>query len=160
MATKEAAKGAAEDAAKGPAGEPGKATAEEAGKGPAGDAGKSPAEEEVADDQPSSSAASGSGRYLKVSDDLLVHLPGLSSSRVPIEGEVFDEEVLATAGLEAVDEPSTGGDGSQEERLLQAMGANFRKFQALHHTRVDKAKSRAATVDKAEADLKVRIAET
>ena len=78
----------------------------------------------------------------------------------PIEGEVFDEEVLAAARLEGVDEPSAGGDGSQEERLLQAMGANFRKLQALHRARLDKAKSRMATVDKAEADLKVRVAET
>ena len=51
-------------------------------------------------------------------DDLFVHLPGASSSRAPVEGEVFDEEVLAAAGLEVVDEPSTGGDGSQEEWLL------------------------------------------
>ena len=47
---------------------------------------------------------------------------------MPIEGEVFDEEVFAAAGLEVVDEPSAIGDGSQEERLLQAMGANFWKL--------------------------------
>ena len=82
----EAAKGAAEDAAKGPAGEPGKATAEEADKGPAGEAGKAAAEEEVVANQPSSSAASGSGRYLRVSDDLFVHLPGTASTRAPTEG--------------------------------------------------------------------------
>ena len=91
--------------------------------------------------------------YLKVGDDLFVHLPGASSSRAPIEGEVFDEEVLAAAGLEVVDEPSTGGDGSQEERLLQAMSANFQKLQALHRARLDKAKSRMAVVDGAEVDL-------
>ena len=79
-------------------------------------------------DQPPSSSTSGPGRYLKVGDDLFVHLPGASSSRAPVEGEVFDEEVLAAARLEVVDEPSAGGDGSQEERLLQAMGANFRKL--------------------------------
>ena len=118
IAAEEAAKGAAEDAAKGSAGEPGKAAAEEAGKGPAGEAGKAAAEEEVVDDQPSSSAASGSGRYLRVSDDLFVHLPGTASIRAPTEGEVFDDEVLATAGLVVVDKPSAGGDGSQEERLL------------------------------------------
>ena len=39
------------------------------------------------------------------------------------------------------------------------MGANFRKLQALHRARLDKAKSRMATVDKAEADLKGRVAE-
>ena len=112
IAAEEAARGVAEDATKGPAGEPSKAAAEEAGKGPAGEAGKAAAEEGAVDDQPSSSAASGSGRYLRVSDDLFVHLPGASSSTAPVEGEVFDEEVLAAAGLEVVDEPSTGGDGS------------------------------------------------
>ena len=73
---------------------------------------------------------------------------------------MFDKEVLAAAGLEVVDELSTGGDGSQEERLLQAMGTNFRKLRALHHARLDKPKSRMAAVDKAEADLKVRVTET
>jgi len=71
ITAEEAARGAAEDAAKGPTGEPDKATAEEAGKGPAGEPGKAAAkEEEVVDDQPSSYAASGSSRYLKVGDDL------------------------------------------------------------------------------------------
>jgi len=88
IAAEETAKGAAEDAAKGPAREPGKATAEEAGKGPAGEAGKAAAEEEVVDDQPSSSAASGSGKYLKVSDDLFVHLPGTANTGAPVEGGV------------------------------------------------------------------------
>ena len=72
---------------------------------------------------------------------------------------MFDDEVLAAAGLEVVDEPIVGGDGSQEERLLHAMGASFRKLQALHRARLDKAKSRMATVDKAEVDLKGRVAE-
>ena len=98
VTAEESVKGATEDAAKRPAGESGKATAEEAGKGPAGDSGKAAAEEEVVDDQPSSSAASGSGKYLRVGDDLFVHLPGASSTRAPIEGEVFDDEVLAAAG--------------------------------------------------------------
>ena len=40
------------------------------------------------------------------------------------------------------------------------MGASFQKLQALHHARLDKAKSRMAAVDKAEADLKGRIVET
>ena len=39
------------------------------------------------------------------------------------------------------------------------MGANFRKLQALHRARLDKAKSRMAIVDKAEADLEGRVAE-
>ena len=160
ITAEEAARGAAEDAAKGPTGEPDKATAEEAGKGPAGEPGKATAEEEVVDDQPSSSAASGSSKYLKVSDDLFVHLSDASSTRAPVEGEVFDNEVLASAGLEVVDEPSVGGDGSQEERLLQAMGANFRRLQALHRAHLDKARSRTAVAENAEADLQKRVAET
>ena len=48
---------------------------------------------------------------------------------------MFDDEVLAAAGLEVVDEPIIGGDGSQEEQLLHAMGASFRKLQALHRAR-------------------------
>ena len=124
VAAEESVKGAAEDAAKWPAGESDKATAEEASKGPAGDSGKAAAEE-VVDDQPSSFAASGSGKYLRVSDDLFVHLPGALSTRTPVKGEVFDDKVLAAAGLEVVEEPSAGGSGTQEEQLLWAMGSNF-----------------------------------
>ena len=40
------------------------------------------------------------------------------------------------------------------------MGANFRKLQVLHRARLDKAKSSMATMDKAEADLQKRVAET
>ena len=127
----EGAQGAAEDAAKGPTEGPGKGHAEEPDNGPAEETGKATAEEAAIDDQPSSSAASGSGKYLRVRDDLSVHLPGASSTRTPVEGEVFDDEVLAAVGLGIVDEPIVGGDGSQEERLLQAMGASFRKLQAL-----------------------------
>ena len=47
-----------------------------------------------------------------MSDDLFVHLLGTASTWAPIEGEVFDNEVLATAGLEVVGEPSAGGGGS------------------------------------------------
>ena len=113
----------------------------------------------MVDDQPSSSATSGSGRYLRVSDDLFILLPGSTSTRAPTEGEVFDDEVLAAAGLDVVDEASAGGGGSQEEQLLRAMSANFQKLQALHCARLDKAKSRMAAVDKAEADLAERVAE-
>ena len=157
----DAKKIAAEDVAEGPTREAGKAAAEEAGKGPAGEAGGAAAEEEeVADDQPSSSAASGSSKYLRVSDNLFVHLPGASSTRTPVEGEVFDDEVLAAAGLEVIDEPIIRGDGSQEEQLLHAMGASFWKLQELHRARLDKANSRTAVVEKAEADLQERVAET
>ena len=79
----------------------------------------------MVDDQPPSSSTSGPERYLKVGNDLFVHLPGASSSRAPAEGEVFDGEVLAATGLEVVDEPGVGGDGSPEEQLFRAMGANF-----------------------------------
>ena len=73
---------------------------------------------------------------------------------------MFDDEVLAAAGLEVVaPRRSVGGDGSQEERLLQAMGANFRRLQALHRARLDKAKSKMAVVDKVEAHLEGRVAE-
>ena len=153
------AKDAAAEAEKIAAEETAKGAAEDAAKAPAGEAGKAAAKEEVVDDQPSSSAASGSGRYPRVSDDLFVHLPGSSSSRAPIEGEVFDEEVLAAAGLEVVDELGVGGDGSQEERLLQAMGASFRKLRVLHRARLYKAKSRTAVVEKAEADIEGRVVE-
>ena len=64
------------------------------------------------DDLPSSSAAFGFGRYLRVSDDLFIHRLGASSTRAPFEGEVFDEETLAAAGLEVVDEPGVGSAGS------------------------------------------------
>ena len=114
----------------------------------------------MVDDQPPPSSTSGPGRYLKVVDDLFVHLPGASSSRAPAEGEVFDGEVLAATGLEVVGEKDVGGDGSPKEQLFRAMGANFRKLQALYRVRLDKVKSRTATVDQAEVDFKARFAET
>ena len=113
----------------------------------------------MVDDHPSSSVASGSSKYLKVSDDLFVHLPGMASTRAPDEGEVFDDEVLAATGLEVVEEPSVDGGGTQEEQLLQAMGASFWKLQALHRARLDKAMSREAVAGKAEADLGKHAAE-
>ena len=91
---------------------------------------------------------------------MFVHLPGTASTRAPTEGEVFDDEALATAGLQVVDEPSADGGGSQEEQLLRAMSVNFQKLQALHRARLDKAKSRMASTDKAEADLEERVAQT
>nr|XP_020173584.1 uncharacterized protein LOC109759167 [Aegilops tauschii subsp. strangulata] len=83
-----------------------------------------------------------------------------AGTRAPTEGDVFDDEALAAAGLEVVNEPSIGGGGTQEEQLLRAMSANFEKLQALHCARLDKAKSRMAAVDKAEADLEGHVAET
>ena len=155
-ATGEADEGSGGDPGKAAAEEPSKAAAEEHGKGPAGEA----AEEEVANDQPSSPAAPPPPNYLKVGDDLFIRLPGSADTRAPAEGEVFDDEVLVTAGLQVVDEPSASGNGSQEEQLLRAMGANFQKLQVLHRARQDKVKSRMAVVDKAEADFGERIAQT
>nr|XP_020194970.1 tol-Pal system protein TolA-like [Aegilops tauschii subsp. strangulata] len=108
IAAGEAAKSAAEEAGKGPAGETSEAAAGEAGKGPAGESGEATAEEAVeepagegaADDQPSSSAAPRTGKYLKVGYDLFIRLPGTADTRAPAEGEVFDDEALATAGLQ------------------------------------------------------------
>ena len=40
------------------------------------------------------------------------------------------------------------------------MSVNFQKLQALHRACLDKAKSRMAAADKAEADLEERITET
>nr|XP_020172501.1 MICAL-like protein 1 [Aegilops tauschii subsp. strangulata] len=159
VATEEAAKSAAEEAAKGPTGEASETAAGEAGKGPARKSGKAtteeaakePAEEEVANDQSSSPAAPALDKYLKVGDHLFVRLPGTAGGRAPAEGEVFDDETLATAGLQVVDEPSVGGDGSQEEKLLRAMSVNFQKLQALHRARLDKAKCKMTAVDKAQA---------
>lgn len=114
----------------------------------------------MVDDQPSSSTASGSGKYLKVGDDLFIHLPGMASTKAPTKGEAFDDKALASARLQVVDEPSAGGGGSQEEQLLRAMSTKFQKLQALHRARLDKAKSKMAAVDKAEADLEGRVIET
>nr|XP_020191277.1 myristoylated alanine-rich C-kinase substrate-like [Aegilops tauschii subsp. strangulata] len=130
IAVEEAAKTAAEEAAKGPTGEAGKDTAEGAGEAAAGEANKAAAKEEVANDQPSSPPAPTPVRYLKVGDGLFVNPPGTAGTSAPAEGEVFDDEALATAGLQVVDEPSPADGGPQEEQLLQAMGANFQKLQA------------------------------
>nr|XP_040249543.1 tol-Pal system protein TolA-like [Aegilops tauschii subsp. strangulata] len=113
IAAEEAAKDAAEDVAKEPPGETGKAAAEETDKGPAREAGKAAAEEGAVEDQPSSSAASGSGRYLKVSDDLFVHLPGTESTGVPTKGEVFDDE--AKSRMAVVDK----AEADLEERVAE-----------------------------------------
>ena len=110
-------------------------------------------------DQPPSSSTSGPSKYLKLGDDLFGHLPG-ASSRASAEGEAFDGEVLAAIGIEVIDEPGVGGDGSAEGQLFRAMGGNFRKLQVLYRARLDKVKSRMATVDNAEVDFKACVAET
>nr|XP_020200999.1 serine/arginine repetitive matrix protein 1-like [Aegilops tauschii subsp. strangulata] len=134
ITVEEAAKAATKEAAKGPAGEAGKAAAKGASEAATGAADRAAAEKEVANDQPPSPPAPAPGRYLKVGDGLFIHLPGTAGTRAPAEREVFDDEALATAGLQ--------------------------KLQALHRARLDKAKSRMAAADKAGPDLEERIAKT
>nr|XP_040258352.1 uncharacterized protein LOC120975722 [Aegilops tauschii subsp. strangulata] len=152
----EVARGAAAEADKIAAEEAAKTAAEDATKGPAGEAGKAATEEGVVDNQPSSSAASGSGKYLKVSDDLFIHLPGTASTRAATEGEVFADEGLAAAGLEVVDEPSAVGSGSQEQQLLWAMSANFQKLQELVLKQADVEKAQEAAKELAAKDEAAR----
>nr|XP_020158185.1 protein wings apart-like [Aegilops tauschii subsp. strangulata] len=94
IATEEAAKSTDEDAAKGPAD---KAATKEAGK--------DVAEEGAVYDQPSSSAASGSGKYLKVSDDLFVLLPGAVAQDLLAERKL--ELVMKQADIEKAQETAS-----------------------------------------------------
>ena len=55
------------------------------------------------------------GAYLKAGDGVFIKLPWASSSRAPVEGETFDGEVLASAGLTLVDAPSSSSGESEEE---------------------------------------------
>jgi hypothetical protein len=91
-------------------------------------------------------------KYLKVGNGVYVSLPWAASSRAPTEGEAFDEEIIAAAGLQLVDEPSASSSTSEEERLLQ-------KLLSLHRTRREKLASREALVAKAEADIQKRVEE-
>ena len=107
----------------------------------------------MVNDQPSSSSASAPSRYLKVGDDLFINISGAVGTTTPIEGEVFVEQILAVVGLQVVDEPSISSGVSKEDQLLQAIGHNFHKLQALHRDRKEKVDSRIAAVDKAEVDF-------
>ena len=60
----------------GPAGEADEAATGEAAKDPAG--------EEMVNDQPSSSSAPASSRYLKIGDDLFVSIPGVGMPVLPM----------------------------------------------------------------------------
>nr|XP_020198033.1 uncharacterized protein CG45076-like [Aegilops tauschii subsp. strangulata] len=111
----EAAADTAAEAEKVATEEAAKTAAEDAAEGFAGETGEGAAEE----------AGKGAARTASV--------------RVPAEGEAFDDEVLSAAGFEVIDEPSAG-DGTQEERLLQA-------------------KSKEAVAHKVEADFADRVAE-
>ena len=75
---------------------------------------------------------------MKIGEDLFVTIPGMASTGVPAEGEVFDKEVNVVAGLQVVDEPGASSGSSKEDQLLQAMSSNFQKLQALHRARKEK----------------------
>ena len=120
-------------------GEAAKAAAAEAGEGSgdrtdgpeaAGASGATPTA-----DPSAAAAASGSEEpqpdaYLKAGDGVFIKLPWASSSRAPIEGEIFDEELLASTGLTLVDAPSSSSDKPEEERLLQKLLSLYRARQA------------------------------
>ena len=88
---------------------------------------------------------------MKAGDDVFINLPWASSSRAPVEGETFDGEVLASAGLTVVDAPSSSNE-SEEEQLL-------RKLVSLYRARQAKLESREALVTKAEADIEKHVEE-
>nr|XP_020172524.1 tol-Pal system protein TolA-like [Aegilops tauschii subsp. strangulata] len=123
----EATKSAAEEVARGPAGETGEAAAGEAGKGPAEESGKAATNE--AGKAAAEEAAKEIAREGRPTTDLPPpqpqHRARTADTRAPADGEVFDDEALATTGLQVVDEPSASSGGSQEEQLLLAMSANF-----------------------------------
>ena len=91
------------------------------------------------------------GAYLKAGDGVFIKLPWASSSRVPVEGETFDGEVLASAGLALVDAPSSSEE-PEEERLL-------RKLASLYYARQAKLASREALVARAGVDIEKRAEE-
>jgi hypothetical protein len=170
LAAEEVPAGAtADEAAKAAQEEPAKGTAEGAGErggdhtdgtGAAGAPGAASATEPSASaEQASASAAPPPSRYLKAGDDIFINLPWAAGSRTPAEGEIFDEDTLAAAGLEIVDEPSASGHKSQEMQLLQAMNENYHKLQALYRARKDKLSSREALVGMAEANFQARVEE-
>ena len=89
---------------------------------------------------------------MKAGDGIFIKLPWASSSRAPVEGESFDGEVLASAGLTLVDTPSSSSDEPEEERLL-------RKLLSLYRARQAKLESREALVAKAGVDIEKRAEE-
>ena len=86
------------------------------------------------------------GAYLKAGDGVFIKLPWASSSRAPVEGEAFDGEVLASAGLTVVDAPSSSSGESEEEQLL-------RKLVSLYRAQPAKLESREALVAQAGVDI-------
>ena len=92
------------------------------------------------------------GAYLKAGDGIFIKLPWASSSRAPVEGEILDGEVLASAGLTLVDAPCSSSDEPEEERLL-------RKLLSLYRARQAKLEAREALAAKAGADIEKRAEE-
>ena len=70
-------------------------------------------------------AAAGTGAYLEAGNGIFIQLPWASTSRAPAEGEVFDGEVLASAGLKFVDAPGSSSE-PEEEQLLRKLLALYR----------------------------------
>lgn len=106
-----------------------------------------------AEDQPTTSEAPSSSRYLEVGENLFISILGTTSAGVPTEGETFDEEITIAVGLKIVGEPRGSSSKSKEEQL-QTMSDNFHQLQALHHARKEKLDSRATVVEAAaEADF-------
>ena len=76
----------------------------------AGAQGATPTADPSAADVVSGSEEPQPGAYLKAGEGVYIKLPWASSSRAPVEGETFDGEVLASAGLTLVDAPSSSSD--------------------------------------------------
>ena len=115
------------------------ATATEAGEGSgdrtddpeaAGAPGAAPTAEPSAASAEPGSEEPQPGAYLQAGDNIFIKLPWASSSRAPVEGETFDGEVLASAGLSLVDAPSSSSDEPEEERLLRTLLSLYRARQA------------------------------
>ena len=118
----------------------------------AGAPGATPTADPSADAAAPNSEEPQPGVYLKAGDDVFINLPWAASSRAPVEGEIFDGEVLASAGLTEVDAPSSSSNEPEKERLL-------RKLVSLYRARQAKLESREALVAKAGADIEKRAEE-
>ena len=122
---------AGEEAAKAAAAEAGEGSGDRTdGPEAAGALGATPSADPAA-----AAAAPGSeepepGAYLKAGDGIFIKLPWASSSRAPVEGEILDTEVLASAGLTLVDVPRSSSDEPEEERLLRKLLSLYRARQA------------------------------
>lgn len=146
-AADEATKAAGDEAARAAAAEAEKESNDRTdGTEAAGAPGATPTTEPSATAAASTSGEPQPGVYLKAGEGIFINLPWASSSRAPIEGEIFDGEILAAAGLKLVDTPSASSDTSEEEQLLQ-------KLVSLYRARQEKLVSREALVAKAGTDI-------